>query len=543
MSELVLGEITSENSLALTSDGIMEHLFWLSEDEQERAKNFTVVMDKARELGIAETVFNEYQEKAPLYKVPELWEIPKSFKTEVALNEFPLSCLPGTLAEYLKAVARFVQVYPEMAVLPLLSVLSLCVQDKAVVKHPGNNHTETLNLYTMTIAAPGERKTGSFKEFMRPVKEYEEHYNQINQYRVDEYNSTKNFLERQRNAFMTGAKASLEKVKELTRELSSLEPVHELKLNVSDATPEALAWEMYLQGGKIGVVDDEGSVFDVLSGLYSGGMVNINIFLKAYDGSDYTIIRKTKDDINLKNPLLTMGLMTQPSHFEETVSNKQFAGRGFIYRFLFSFPDSKAGFQNLRSENVPDNLQRQYNDLIKRLLALPKLDKLPVIRTDKESYSVYEDYHNHLQLGMRPGGMFEHLKEWASKQFARCLKISAILHLCEHQPSEPISAKTALNAVGIAMWTENHALKALSFSMFDKVKRDAVYVLQRIKSANKLELSKKEILQLCQRFTADDIAEPLELLEDMNYIRCSTIKSGKRGRPAERCKINPLLFE
>ena len=43
--------------------------------------------------------------------------------------------------------------------------------------------------------------------------------------------------------------------------------------------------EMYTQGGKIGIIDDEGSIFDVLSGIYSSGQANINIFLKAYDGS------------------------------------------------------------------------------------------------------------------------------------------------------------------------------------------------------------------------------------------------------------------
>ncbi len=42
--------------------------------------------------------------------------------------------------------------------------------------------------------------------------------------------------------------------------------------------------EIYRQGGKIGIIDDEGSVFDVLNGIYSSGQANINIFLKAYDG-------------------------------------------------------------------------------------------------------------------------------------------------------------------------------------------------------------------------------------------------------------------
>lgn len=544
MSIIDLSDVPKDKAYILTGDALTDQFFTISMDEHERAENFRIIMDKAREFGVSEAVFQHYQEQATLWKLPELWETPKPFGQEVQLAEFPLSCLPGILAEYLKAVARYVQVYPEMAVLPLLSVLSLCVQDKAVIKHPGNNHTEPLNLYTMTIAAPGERKTGSFKEFMKPVKEYQDYYNEINRSRVEEYNSTKNYLESQKRSYMTGKKASLEKVKEITRELVNLEPVHELKLNVSDATPESLAWEMYLQGGKIGVLGDEGAIFDVLSGLYSNGASsNLNIFLEAYDGSDYCITRRTKENIDLKNPLLTMGLMVQPELFMQAMNNRAFSGRGFIHRFLFSFPDSKAGYQALRSESIPENLQRQYSELVYRMLRLPKSDKPPVMVSDDDAYYIYDDYHNHLQVNMRPGGIFENLKEWAAKQFARCMKIAAILHLCEHEPSEIISGQTVFNAVSIAMWTENHALKALSTEMLDTTEKDANYVLERIKTADKLELSKREILRLCQKLNADEITEPLELLEDMGYIRYIQPPPGTRGRPPENYKINPLVYK
>lgn len=543
MSILDLSDVSKDRASFLTSEGLTDHFFTISMDEHERAENFRIIMDKARELGVSDEVFAHYQGQAGLWKVPELWETTKPFGKEVQLAEFPLSCLPGILAEYLKAVARYVQVYPEMAALPLLSVLSLCVQDKAVVKHPGNNHTEPLNLYTMTIAAPGERKTGSFKEFMKPVKEYQDYYNEINRSRVEEYNAKRDYLEGQKRKYTTGAKANLEMAIDYAKQIVQLEPVHELKLNVSDATPESLAWEMYLQGGKIGVLGDEGAIFDVLSGLYSNGASNLNIFLEAYDGSDYCITRRTKENIDLKNPLLTMGIMVQPELFMQAMNNRAFSGRGFIHRFLFSFPDSKAGYQALRSESIPENLQRQYSALINRLLRLTKSDKPPVMISDDDAYYIYDDYHNHLQVNMRPGGIFENLKEWAAKQFARCMKIAAILHLCEHEPSEIISGQTVLNAVSIAIWSESHALKALSTEMLDTTKKDANYVLERIKTADKLELTKGQILRLCRKFSKDEIAEPLEMLEDMGYIRYIQSPPITRGRPAENYKINPLIFD
>lgn len=532
-------KLTAEQLLLKIPDLIGNTL--LKSDIKERAELFTGMMNTARELGIEEQVYNIAQQIARDYNEPELWELPKPFEKSVSLVQFSLDCLPPVLKDFLKAVAEYVQVYPEIAVLPLLSVLSLCVQGKALVKYPGNNHTEPLNLYTMTVASPGERKSGAFKEFMRPVEAFQERYNTVHKPEIEQYRTEKAFLERQKQAAMNGKNASLERVKEITRDILNLEEKHELRLNVNDVTPEALAWEMFLQHGRIGVIDDEGSVFDVLSGLYSGGTANIGIFLKAYDGSAYSIVRRTKEDIILKNPLLTIGLMTQPEHFAEALSNRQFSGRGLIARFLFAFPESKTGYQSFTSKSIPYQLQRQYTELINRLLSMPYPDTLPIIECDKEAYTLFNDYHNHLQTEMREGGLFANLKEWASKQFARCLKISAILHLCEHDVDKPVTASEAMNAVAIAMWCENHALKAFSGAVSDSQEvKDAKYILSRIKRTDNDVLTRREIKRLCKAIKEDsDFDEPLAILEEQNFIR-KYVETTK-GRTSEKYKINPLI--
>lgn len=535
-------ELTKENILIYAGRAVEQIL--LISDMKERFSQFTDIMNKARELGKADEVERLAQQTAEQFNEPELWELPEPFAKEIPLQSFPLSSLPPVLGEYLKAVSEYVQVYPEMAVLPMLSVLSLCVQGKAVVKYPGNNHTEPLNLYTMTIASPGERKSGCFKEFMKPVETFQERYNNIHKAEIEQYRTEKAFLERQRQAAMNGKNASVEKAKEITAQLLELEEKHELRLNVNDVTPEALAWEMFLQGGRIGVMDDEGSVFDVLSGLYSGGSTNINIFLKAYDGANYTIVRRTKEDIDLKNPLLTMGIMTQPEHFSEAVGNRQFSGRGFIHRFLFSFPESKAGFQSFTSKSIPIELQSRYAELINRLLSKSYPDKLPVIGCDSEAYTLLSDYFYQIQEEMREGGIFANLKEWASKQFARCLKIAGILHLCEHEPAEQINGQTAMNAMSVAVWCENHALKAFSGAIADSQEvRDAKYILSKLKSSRRDTISKRDLLRLCRALNADEAEEPLSLLEDMNIIKRDTILSERQGRPKETIKINPLIIK
>lgn len=512
----------------------------------EREKMFTYIMDTAR-LAKAEDVVLETVEQMEKSGSLAFWELPKPFEKQVPMQKFnPDSCLPDLLRDYLKAVVDFVQVEPEMAVLPLLSVLSLCVQGKAVIKNIGNSHTEPLNLYTITVASPGERKSGSLKEFMRPVEEFQKNYNRIHAMDFTEYKAKKSFLEAQKRKVSEGKNADINKAVDFARQLEELEQQTEHKsemlLNVSDVTPEALAWAMGGQLERMGIIDSEGTVFDVLSGIYSNGLPNINIFLQAYDGSPYTVIRCTKGIIELENPLLAIGLMTQYDHFREAMNNKQFSGRGFIHRFLFAFPESRVGHLEIAGPDIPPNIQQSYNNLINRLLRLPENVSVPVIQCGKEATRLFEDYHYLLQDKMKDGGMFEHLKEWGSKHFARTLRIAGILHLCEYKPTEQVTGDTAMKAVSISLWAENQAFRAFSGTAFeDETTRNAKRILKKLKEKRQDVYTRSEISRDNRTIKSDELDEVLELLDDMKYIRI--IEERTKTNKKIIIKVNPLIFD
>jgi len=257
--------VLSKETFFLKATDVLGNML-IIKDLKKRFELYTGYMEQARELGVEKEAAETAEYIAKSNNEVEFWELPIPFDSNTVQSlKFPFSCLPPVLADYLKAVADYVQVYPEMCVLPMFSVLSLCLQGKAVVKYPGNNHTEPLNLYTMTVAAPGERKSGTFKAFMKPVEDFQERYNALHKVEIEQFQTEKAFLERQKQSAISGKNASLEKAKEITSQLLALEEKHELRLNINDCTPEALAWEMHLQGERIGIIDDEGTVFDVLS--------------------------------------------------------------------------------------------------------------------------------------------------------------------------------------------------------------------------------------------------------------------------------------
>lgn len=543
LSILDLSDVSKDRANFLTSEGLTDHFFTISMDEHERAENFRIIMDKARELGVSDEVFAYYQEQAGLWKVPKLWETPKPFGKEVQLAEFPLSCLPEVLKRFVRELSANVQVSVDMCVLPLLSVLSLVTQGKAVILNPGGGNTETLNLYTLTIAEPGERKSGVFKALTAPLYSFQREENQRREPLIREYQFKKTALTKQLESVSKGKNASLEKAHEIAMELEELEPIYPLTLNVTDTTPEALASEMIKNGEKIGILSDEGGIFDIMSGLYSSGTANIDLLLKGYDGSPYNVVRATRQPISLENPLITFGLMAQTEPFKRAMSNPQFSGRGFVHRFLFSFPQSRAGHRSFKSPYISQKAKDDYKALIYSLLQL-KTSDTAVIKCDKEAYSIMCDYSNKIESDFLDGGIFEYMKEWGNKQLGRAFKIAGILHLCEHTPEEPLSGQTALNAVSIAMWSGNHALKAFGEICASEEDKTAEYIYKRIKQSGKLEMNKRDIMRQCRKIkSADDFEEPLKTLEDMGYIREVTSDySGAGRKPSAVYKVNPLIY-
>ena len=444
----------------------------------------------------------------------------KPFESSPEAIPFPIDSFPPLLRDYLKALAAYSAVSFEMGVLPILSVLSLCLQGKAVVNYPGNEHLEPLCLYTLTIAEPGERKTSVFTELLKPIDEFERQYNESHEKAIKDYIVQKKFYENQLNRELNSKNGDLNRAKQLQQALDSLQPVQRLKLYLTDTTPEALARELSSHNEKMGIMGDEATILKILSGIYSKNGVNYDIILNCYDGKKYTLSRQTSEDITLFNPLLTISSMVQPQPFKEVMSNREFSGKGLLQRFLFAFPPSKAGYQPFQTPNIPANLKSAYSELIINLLRMKQDKKPPILRADKEAYLLFADYHNTLQHKMRAGGVFDNMKDYANKQLSKALRIAALLHLTQYKTTDLIT--------------------------MSDIEKAARYVYKRLqeylKKKNNLVLKKSEFQNLCRsnKYNKEMLNQTLELLDDMNVLKY-IIETQERGRARETIIINPAI--
>ena len=182
---------------------------------------------------------------------------------------------------------------PDMAATASLAIIALCSQGKFVIESK-KDWLEPLNLYTLIIAPPAERKSAVLKHMLIPVHQYETEENNrlepLIQQNIIEYNA---LLKQKKLLEDRIAKGKSDKSE--TRAISS-----------------------------------EGGIFDILAGKYSNNIPDIDVFLKAHAGDSIRVDRIGRASNHIESPVLTTLLFVQPNVIESLMSNGTFQGRGLL---------------------------------------------------------------------------------------------------------------------------------------------------------------------------------------------------------------------
>lgn len=470
-----------------------------------------------------------------------VWGEIRDFEEVPETHRLNLNFLPEKLAGYVEAVSQYCDVDSDMCILPLLSMLSLCLQGKAVVKYPTNNHTEPINLYALTVVTPGQRKSEITKLFRFPIDEYQQKYNSDNAANITAYKDKVEFYENAIRREKANPKGSLTNIQQYRQQIDSLTPYHNKKMYLTDTTPEALARELYLHGERMGVFADENTFIEIMGGLYSKSGTNYNIVLCAYDGSPYIISRQTAENIQLYNPLLTVFSMVQDEPFFKALHNKNFSGKGLLERFLFSFPECKIGNRKFTTPNIPKQLTDDYRNTVTKLLEMPSSNKLPILQFDSKSTGYLEDYFNDIQKAEQKDGIFEGHEDYAEKQFAKVMRVAALLHLTEHDETKKINSDTTLKAIGIGLWSETQALKAFGVIGESPEIATQKYIVRKLQTLDSLEITKSDLVGRCRKYSAKEITQALVELDERSIVKYIIEEKKGRGRNHEIIKINPKI--
>ena len=268
-----------------------------------------------------------------LDSVDFVYTIPLTDKAEIP--PFPVDSLPKPIADMVNAVAMATQTDPAMAATCALSALSACTGGHAEIEIR-QGWREPLNVYTVTIADPGERKSSVQQSMVRPIHDVEEQLAKGGAGDRLEAETRKQVAlkdaEKQRNA----AASADDKTKALADAIGAVMFAESIqvppvpRLVADDVTPEAATSLLAEQGGRLAIISAEGGIFDIIAGRYSGNAPNMDLWLKGHAGDLMRIDRKGRPPEYIRRPALTLGLMIQPSVLWTIASHRDFRDAGSL---------------------------------------------------------------------------------------------------------------------------------------------------------------------------------------------------------------------
>lgn len=451
----------------------------------------------------------------------------------------------------------------------LLGTVSMCIQGNYFIS-PKQDWLEPLNLYTMTVNKPSEKKSPVFKEILTPIYEYVDKANRERQPQIIEYQVKKNILARKiesglKAAGSRGAKGtkgtkgtkgpietiSADEIIALQNELAELEEnaVKPVTLLADDVTTEALVKLLAENNEKIAIASAEGGIFGMLAGRYSTHP-NIDIFLKGFSGESYTSHRVSGRVELLKEPLITLILMVQPTILMEALSNKEFRERGLMARFLYSMPGSKVGKRRYRTVAIDEKVRKEFHDLIDELLECQTWEHEKVIYLSDEADRLGEEFFNEIETTLY--SEYEEMGDWIGKLYGQTMRIAGILHVIKYRLGAAevrVEAETMENAINIGRYYLEHAKAVFVLSgMYDPPEvKNAKYILKRIDNTGLAQINKRDVYRLCKgkvgfgTAESEDFVTGLEELRRRGYIKIDRKTTG--GRPTEVIVLNPLYLQ
>ena len=513
---------------------------------------------KARAARSPEGLGHEHEaEVADLFRqlseteVESVWDEPTPLPGTPSSKEFPIDTLGSVGRDYSQAVAHETGTAPDLAAVTVMGVISAAIAG-AVTVSPQDRWNEPVNIYTVALLQPGEGKSPVLSKVIRPLEEVERERTEQKLPDIRAIELKRDLLEER----LAGAKKQAVKARDKDTQLEHEHEAYELqeelamihvpappRVYTSESTPEGLNRLLAEQRGRMAVITDEGGEFFQLASRYQGnGSANLGIYLKGADGDRYVVDRAGREALIIERVTLTVSLMAQRVILDELRADKQMAGRGLFARFLWTQPRSIVGFRSSDRSPVPEHLSDAYAERIRNLAREADAISEPItLKLDAEATRVFQDFRKQHEPKLRPEiGELSGIPEWANKLPGSTLRLAGVLHALRSGTIRgTIDAETMEAAVRQADYFTSHALAVFGQMRSDGATADALDVHSWITSRPQAEVTVREITR-SKSWDNDRTKAALEALDRYGWVKKAT-PSGKRGRPAERFLVHPII--
>lgn len=473
-----------------------------------------------------------------------------------------------TLRDFITAQATALQVSPD-AVATLAVGLASLAASRTFEMEPRPGWRETAPLWTVALAAPGERKSALLAALASPV-----HFWELTE-RDQLRHALATYAEQRRatEARMTSVRNQLAKAPPdatrpledestaLARALADMPELTAPVLISADCTPEAARDALAANGEKLGLVSAEVDTGKIMGNRYTkSGGANVDLFLSAWIGEPCPALRVGKS-IPLTRPALSMILTVQPAAVRDVLRDAVAHGRGLLDRYLFVEPPSLLGTRDLEPPPVPESLAAWWREAVVRVLNLPwpgrvilsangptRSETSPrIVRPNPEAAARLLTLREKLEARMRPDADLAPLAGFVSKLPGQVVRIALAFHVLENPAAETLTLPTMQAACAWAPFLIEHARAVRGNAAEGETVREARRLLAAIKRHGHQQVTARDCLRLVQGDavpTAEACALLIAELVERDYLRERTPTSEpeprRPGRPhSPTYAVNP----
>lgn len=489
----------------------------------------------------------------------EIWPEPIPLGT-YSTPRIPFKFLPEPLGRFCKAVTNDTQTPPGMSIMIGLSIVAACLQKRFEVSPYGDSYKEPVNIMTIVALEPASRKTAVINSLAAPLSKWEnEKAEALKEKELKVRHEREMIMKSIESLKSSVSKATTteEERKEALKEIKRLEKSMPDEIVIphlwtDDVTMERLQNLMVENRERIAILSDEGGVFEIIAGLYSGGKSNINIILQSHAGSPVRVQRQGRT-VKMDKPALTIGLAVQPEIITDLAyGNKAgFRGKGLLARFLYCIPKSTVGKRDItKREPIPESIATEYHKMIYRLLSIKPIynelgkEQPRILKLAPSALKIWQEFSQSIELKQGQYGEYHSIQDWTGKLPGAALRVAGLCHVVEHgKKNRVISKVTMERAIELASLLIFHAKVAFGMMGSDPSVTDAKAVLKWLKYNNAQSFRRGDLHRaLHGRFPrVDRLKTALNVLIERHIISGPEEKPTGR-RPEIVYRVNPAIF-
>ena len=489
------------------------------------------------------------------------------------VEEFDEDLLPESLREWVFDVAkRMDNAAPDFtAAAAVVQAAALIGRKVGIYPKRHDDWMVIPNLWGSLVGPPASMKTPALEQTTKPTKRLaaraaRDHEEALKQHELDkmvaaaEKSALKKQLEDKAKKVAAGdaPRSEMDAIREKIEALKEPEEPTHKRYITNDATIEKLAEILAVNPDGVLYYRDE--LMGWLRGLDKAGRESDRaFFLEAWNGNgSHEVDRIGRGSVHV--PALCVSILggIQPGPLTKYVSDaleEAEKADGLLQRFqVMVYPDMK-GFDPTDVKPNTKARNRAY-EVFEKLASLKAEefgatadheDEVPCVRFSEEAQKIFDMWRAEVEpryrSGEYPAAIESHMLKYRSLFASLALLFECVDFVDGVSKSGEVREESALRAAAWCSYLESHVIRIYS-PLLDTPERRAHNLLERLKMGDVRHGTKtRDVWRKgwTGLNTADDLAQALDILEPLGWVRRVMIKSSGAGRPSERLHLHPEL--